>query len=198
MMMIKTIKIKLALLSLLLLLTGGAAFAPPSFSSEPFLGEIMMVGFNFAPRGWTFCDGQLLPINQNQALYSLLGTVYGGDGRVTFAVPDLRGRMAMHRGNGYIQGARGGTETVTLTTAQIPAHRHVLKAQDDEGDTYRPGNNALAYDQGDEQYSTSAPDVGMTSASIASAGGGQAHENMPPFLVVNHCIALQGLFPNRN
>ncbi len=195
--MIKKIKIKLAVLALSILLAAGAVFTTPSFASEPFLGEIMMVGFTFAPRGWAFCDGQLLPINQNQSLYSLLGTTYGGDGRTSFALPDLRGRMAMHMDGSHPWGQKSGSETIFLTAAQIPSHTHTLQAQSAEGDTYEPEGTSLAYDRRDDQYSTSAPNVDMRAGSIANVGG-QGHENMPPFLVINHCIALTGLFPSRN
>ena len=153
--------------------------------SEPFLAEVRMVGFNFAPRGWAFCDGQILPINQNQSLYSLLGTTYGGDGRTSFALPDLRGRTPIHVGdNGsgthFSEGQKSGEETHTLSVNEMPQHRHVLQATNQEPDA-----------------PFSAPAT-FGSGSVANTGGSQAHNNMQPYLAVNFCIALQGLFPSRN
>jgi microcystin-dependent protein len=177
-------------------------------AQEPLLGEIKMVGFNFAPRGWAFCDGQLLPISQNSALFSLLGTTFGGDGRITFALPDLRGRFAMHPGNGpgltsRSWGAGGGRETETLTTAEIPAHTHTatVNAFSSEGDSTTPDNNTWAKSgQGDPDYYTGGYDADMAadSVKIEDAGGDQPHNNMPPFRAVYYIIALQGIFPSRN
>ena len=169
--------------------------------SEPFLGEIRMVGFNFAPRGWAYCDGQILPINQNQSLYSLLGTTYGGDGRTSFALPDLRSRTPIHKGNGHALGQKGGAETVTLTAAEIPAHNHTLEAQNAETTNKGPQDNMLcqvtapaniyrAYEVADA--------VTMRSGSLSNTGGGQGHNNMQPYLTLGFTIALQGLFPSRN
>jgi microcystin-dependent protein len=188
-------------ISLLLLL--------PVFANaqEPFIGEIRMFGGNFAPRGWAFCDGQLLPIAQNTALFSLLGTMYGGDGRTTFGLPDLRGRFPMHPGTGpglspRTQGEKDGAEQVTLTLAQIPAHTHSAEVAADStigaSDQPRgalPARNASAT----PGYGTD-PNVRMDSAMVrlAPAGGGQPHNNMPPFHTVNFIIALQGIFPSRN
>ena len=197
-MRIKSFKIKLAVLSLSAFLLLGTALTTPSSASEPFLGEIMTVGFNFAPRGWAFCDGQILPINQYQSLYSLLGTMYGGDGRTSFALPDLRGRMALHIGSGHTQGSSSGLERVPLTEAQLPAHSHALRASSSQGTDDRPVGHSLAYDRRENQYSEAAPEVSMGSDAVLSAGGSQSHENMPPFIVINHCIAIQGLFPSRN
>lgn len=169
--------------------------------SEPFLAEVRMVGFDFAPRGWAFCDGQILPINQNQSLYSLLGTTYGGDGRTTFALPDLRSRTPIHRDSDNTLGQKGGTETVTLTSAQIPQHTHSFKASTAVADQKNPNSHVLASNSGaDLLY---APKVNgsatnMRSGSIANAGGSQAHNNMQPYLTVNFCIAIAGLFPSRN
>lgn len=170
--------------------------------SEPFLAEIRIVGFNFAPRGWAFCDGQILPINQNQSLYSLLGTTYGGDGRSSFALPELRGRTPVHKGDGYNLGQRGGQETVTLTTAEIATHTHSLKATSNPGEGRNPlGAAMLADPQGSDliygNY-TLADRTTLHSNTISNAGGGQAHTNMQPFLTLSYCIALQGLFPSRN
>jgi microcystin-dependent protein len=171
--------------------------------SEPFLAEIRIVGFNFAPRGWAFCDGQILPINQNQSLYSLLGTTYGGDGRTSFALPDLRSRTPIHMGDGYRLGQKSGAETVTLTAAQIAAHTHTVKASSIEGDQRDPTGRILASPfptPPDLQYRDpeAANITALRSGTIANAGGGQAHNNMQPYTTLNYCIALQGLFPSRN
>ena len=171
--------------------------------SEPFLAEIRMVGFNFAPSGWAFCDGQILPINQNQSLYSLLGTTYGGDGRTSFALPDLRGRTPMHQGAGHVLGQKGGAETVTLTAVQIAAHTHTAKASSTPGDT-RIASSAAILSQAnpaDELLYVTATAEDATvlkSGSITNAGGGQAHNNMQPYTTFSYCIALRGLFPSRN
>ncbi|MGR8935954.1 MAG: phage tail protein [Gammaproteobacteria bacterium] len=171
--------------------------------SEPFLAEIRMVGFNFAPRGWAFCDGQILPINQNQSLYSLLGTTYGGDGRTSFALPDLRGRTPIHMGrsNGgeyHSLGQKSGEETHTLSVNEMPRHTHVLNATDTvAAQSDDPTNNLIAASSQTAYGAVSIP-AGMASGSVANTGGGQAHDNMQPYLAVNFCIALQGLFPSRN
>ena len=168
--------------------------------SEPFLGQISIVGFNFAPRGWAFCDGQLLAINQNQSLYSLLGTTYGGDGRTTFALPDLRGRTPIHPdGAGISQGSRAGEETHTLTAAEMPAHTHQLMASRGGADSSRPAN-ALPAESDEPAYRAGNTMVPLHSSAVgnASVGGNQPHDNMQPYLVLNHIIALQGLFPSRN
>ncbi|MFQ5630439.1 MAG: phage tail protein [bacterium] len=183
--------------------------------ADPFIGEIKMVGFNFAPRGWAFCDGQLLSISANTALFSLLGTMYGGDGRTTFGLPDLRGRVAIHAGQGpelssYKVGAKSGVENVTLTTNQIPAHNHAasisgtIKCFNAPGNTNSPVGNAPSQTGGAEAYTTNPPNSDMHSglfdgtASINNTGGGQAHENRQPFLAIRFCIALVGIFPSRN
>ncbi len=168
--------------------------------SEPFLAEIRIVGFNFAPRGWAFCDGQILPINQNQSLYSLLGTTFGGDGRTSFALPDLRGRTPIHKGssNGSIHslGEKSGEETHTLSAAEMPQHTHSVQASTDPSDSQDPTNNVLA--KSGQIYRASSNHVDMVSGTMTNTGGGQAHDNMQPFLALNFCIALQGLFPPRN
>jgi microcystin-dependent protein len=167
--------------------------------SEPFLAEVRMVGFNFAPRGWALCDGQILPINQNQALFSLLGTTYGGDGRTTFALPDLRGRTPIHAGGAHALGQKSGEETHTLATSEMPAHDHQAQATSDPATTPIPsGTVALANSAPAELYAPPEQLGAMRSGTIGSAGGGQAHENMQPYLAMNFCIALQGLFPSRN
>ena len=176
------------------------------FVSEPFLAEIRIVGFNFAPRGFATCDGQILPINQNQSLYSLLGTTFGGDGRTTFALPDLRGRVPMHRGDlsgsaGTRRiGQRGGSESHDLTAAELPAHGHSLPASGNQATSGDPEGNALAGRAlfTPRSYSDSGTNATMRNGVIGSAGAGSPHNNMQPFAVVNYVIALQGLFPSRN
>ena len=165
--------------------------------SEPFLAEIRIVAFNFAPRGWALCDGEILPINQNQSLYSLLGTTYGGDGRTSFALPDLRGRTPIHFGNGYTQGQKSGEETHTLAANEMPQHTHTAQATNDAATGDTPTGNVLAQ-AGLNAYAEFASGVAMASGMILNVGGGQGHENMQPYLALNFCIALQGLFPSRN
>ncbi len=170
--------------------------------SEPFLAEVKIVAFNFAPRGWAFCDGQILPINQHQSLYSLLGTTYGGDGRTSFALPDLRSRVPIHVGasNGgpnHPQGQESGEEAHTLAVNEMPSHTHVAKASSDVGNTPIPTDKVLANSAPSEQYHGATNLQQMRSGTIASVGG-QSHNTMQPFIAVNFCIALQGLFPSRN
>jgi microcystin-dependent protein len=170
--------------------------------SEPFLAEVRIVGFNFAPRGWAFCDGQILPINQNQSLYSLLGTTYGGDGRTSFALPDLRGRVPIHVGqtNGGSdkrEGQKGGEETHTLAANEMPQHTHILRASNTEANVPVPNDSLLA-NLPTQIYRASGNNINMDGQSIVNVGGGQAHDNMQPYLAVNFCIALQGLVPSRN
>jgi len=165
--------------------------------STPFLAEIRIVGFTFAPRGWALCDGQILPINQNQALYSLLGTTYGGDGRTTFALPDMRGRTPIHVASGHPLGQRSGNETDTLTTNELPQHTHSLQASSNNANSNDPSGNLWgAQDRGTKFGSQI--NATMNSASLSRVGGSQAHNNMQPFLTLNFAIALQGLFPSRN
>jgi microcystin-dependent protein len=169
---------------------------------EPFLGQIQAFGFNFAPRGWAFCNGQLIAIMQNQALYSLLGTIYGGDGRSTFALPDLRGRISLHQGNGpglsdYTIGEKAGAERVTLTTYELPSHTHTAKVVATSPNSAKPSGTSIATPDS-EVYSTANPDTDLNIKTIGNTGGGQSHENRPPFLVINWCIALQGVFPSRS
>jgi len=171
--------------------------------SEPFLAEIRIVGFNFAPRGWAFCDGQIMPINQNQSLYSLLGTTYGGDGRTSFALPDLRGRTPIHvgssNGQNHREGQKSGEETHTLSAAEMPQHRHLLKGSSATGNSPIPSGNVLATSASQVYVDAAAGNLGsMASGSLTNVGGGQSHENMQPTLCLNFCIALQGLFPSRN
>lgn len=171
---------------------------------DPFIGEVKLFAGNFAPRGWAFCDGQLLPISQNSALFSILGTTYGGDGRTTFALPDLRGRVPLGPRHGaglsnYSLGQKGGQENVTLTTTQIPSHHHSINAVSATGNNAAPQNNFLANTAGlDREYSNANPDVQMNSNMVGNTGGGQSHENRQPYLAINYIIALQGVFPSRS
>ena len=162
--------------------------------AEPFLGEIKVISWNFPPKGWTFCNGQLLPINQNQALFSILGTTYGGDGRLTFALPNLQACSPVHTGNGFTLGQRAGEGSHTLSLSELPAHAHVLQGVPANGDTPIPAALANA----NNLYSSSAPNTTLTPGSIGNAGGSQPHENMSPYLVLNFIIALQGIFPSQN
>lgn len=168
--------------------------------SEPFLAEVRLVGFNFAPRGWAFCDGQILPISQNQSLYSLLGTTYGGDGRTSFALPDLRGRTPIHVGEGHVLGSKSGEETHTLSAAEMPQHNHTLQASNAAANNMTPSSNRAWANADINAYRspTGAAAGAMSNEALTNVGGGQAHNNMQPFLAVNFCIALQGLFPSRN
>jgi len=165
--------------------------------SEPFLGEIRILSFNFPPRGWAHCNGQLLPINQNQALFALLGTQYGGNGQTTFALPDLRGRVPVHIGAGFAQGQTSGQVVTTLTIAQMPAHSHGFNALQADA-TQRAATGRLPAYAAEEAYSREGGPTPLHAEAVSVAGGGQAHSNMQPYLVVNFAIALQGIFPSRN
>ncbi|GGM19972.1 microcystin dependent MdpB family protein [Deinococcus aerophilus] len=171
--------------------------------AEPFLGEIKLVGFSFVPRGWAFCNGQLLPINQNQALFALLGTLYGGDGRTTFALPDLRGRIPLHHGAGpglplMKQGERSGTETVSLTTREVPGHTHLVNASTQAATRTTPDGTFLATAGSDEIYLADNPTDALSPSSVANAGEGLPHDNRMPFLALNYIIAVFGIYPSRN
>ncbi|WP_426342659.1 phage tail protein [Pseudoduganella sp. S-14] len=165
--------------------------------AEPYLSEIRLVSFNYAPKGWAKCDGQLLPINQNQALFSLLGTTYGGDGRVYFALPDLRGRMPVHDGDIMMRGEAGGEFAHTLTQAELPAHSHRLNASTALANSSDP-NGALLARKGrlSADVFNGSPNVGLVPTQVSSIGGSQAHENTQPYLALNFIIALQGVFPS--
>jgi microcystin-dependent protein len=167
--------------------------------SEPFIGEIRMIGFNFAPVGWANCDGRLMPISENDTLFALIGTTYGGDGQETFALPDLRGRVPIHVGPqiGSGLGASGGSENVTLTVQQIPSHSHPLLAADAIGGAKSPANNFLARPTTINMYSGDSPDTQLGTAAIMPTGGSQPHENMQPFLCINFVISLFGIFPQQ-
>lgn len=164
--------------------------------STPFLGEIKIISWNFAPKGWAFCNGQFLPINQNQALFSILGTTYGGNGQTTFALPDFRGRVPIHQGDGFVTGQAGGQEFHTVTMSEMPAHNHFVNANNNPGTTNDPLNNYLA-NSNVSPYRTVASTT-MHPGEITNVGGSQPHENRQPYLVLNFIIALVGIFPSRN
>ncbi len=169
--------------------------------AEPFLSELRLMSFVFPPKGWALCDGQLLPINQNQGLFSLLGTTFGGDGRVNFGLPDLRGRVPLHVGSGHTLGERGGEQAHTLSIAEIPTHTHVLNASSTAANASPPSpqnGTILANSSPGQAYSSPTSLVAMGAASVTSVGGSQAHLNMQPFLTLSFCIALQGIFPSPN
>jgi microcystin-dependent protein len=166
--------------------------------SEPFLGQLIIFGGNFTPRGYASCNGQLLPISQNTALFSILGTTYGGNGTTTFALPDLRGRIPTHPGSTVQLGQIGGVESVTLTTAQIPAHNHTVAGTNDAAASLDPAGAYPASQAMIPPYSPGPSDVSMRADAVTSAGGGQPHTNLPPLLALTFCIALQGIFPSRN
>ena len=163
--------------------------------AEPFLSEIRIMSFVFAPKGWALCNGQLLPINQNQALFSLLGTTFGGDGRVNFALPDLRGRTPIHVGGSHTLGERGGEQAHTLSIAEIPTHTHVAQGSGNTGNTQDATNNVLGVVPG-RIFTDPSALTSLSPTTITSVGGSQAHLNMQPFLTLNFCIALQGIFPS--
>lgn len=170
--------------------------------SEPFVGEIRMFAGNFAPRGWAFCDGQLLAVSQNDALFSLLGTIYGGDGRTTFGLPDLRGRIPIHAGQGpglsaRRLGAKAGAENETLTVNQLPSHTHTLHASADPTTTPNPQGNVLGEATADRIYDAT-PDANMASSAITSIGGSRSHSNLQPYLCINYIIALFGIYPSKH
>jgi microcystin-dependent protein len=166
--------------------------------AEPFLGEIRMMSFNFPPKGWALANGQTLPINQNQGLFSLFGTLYGGNGQTTFAIPNLRGQVPIHFGNGHTQGERAGSTSVTITQATMAAHLHIAQGTTTAADTPVPTGNFLG--AANNEYA--APGGGnLTSldpTSISNVGGSQPHQNMQPYLTISFCVALQGIFPSQN
>jgi microcystin-dependent protein len=164
--------------------------------SVPFLSEIKLMAFGFPPKGWAQCNGQLLPINQNQALFSLLGTTYGGDGRITFGLPNLQGRTAIHFGNGYGLGQSGGEQAHTVTIGETPVHTHTAMGTTTTGDSPISTGNYLG--GADNLYAPLANTTPIQPTTVANAGGSQPHDNMQPYLVLNFCIALQGLFPSQN
>jgi microcystin-dependent protein len=165
--------------------------------SQPYYGEIRMFGGNFAPAGWMFCEGQLLPISEFDTLFNLIGTTYGGDGQSTFALPDLRGRVPIHQGNGFVLAEQGGVEEVTLTVNQIPVHSHVLFASGDLGNQLATTGNLLSNSQGAIPYIEDVTTLNMSSSAITPVGGSQPHTNFQPYLCVNFIISLFGIFPSQ-
>jgi microcystin-dependent protein len=162
----------------------------------PYMAELRLMSFNFAPKGWAMCNGQTLPINQNQALFSLLGTTFGGNGQTTFALPDLRSRVPIHQGQSFVMGQSGGQEFHTLTISEMPQHPHFLMATSQDADTPNPQNTIYA--SSNNAFTPPANFTTLTPQTITNAGGSQPHENRQPTLVLNWCIALQGVFPSRN
>ncbi len=162
----------------------------------PYLSEIKLVSFGFAPKGWALCNGQLLPINQNQALFALVGTTYGGDGRVNFGLPNLQGRVPIHFGDGFVLGQLGGEQAHTLAVAEIPAHTHTPVGTNSAPDKPSPVGNTWASAAGNNAYATTSNSA-MNSTAIANAGGSQPHQNMQPYLTLNFVIALSGIFPSQ-
>lgn len=174
--------------------------------ADPFVAEIRIFPFNFAPQGWALCNGQLLPISQNTALFSLLGTTYGGDGRTTFALPNMQGNAALHPGQGpglsqYFLGQTGGSETVTLLQSEIPSHTHTMRANDSDGTSPTPAANVSSAPGADRDifwYKGGPPNATMNPNAAGVSGGNQPHNNMMPYLTLNYCIALQGVYPPRS
>ena len=164
--------------------------------AQPYIGEVRMFAGNFAPAGWQFCDGSLLPISEYETLFQLIGTTYGGDGESTFAVPDLRGRLPAHMGSGLIIGEPGGAEEVTLTAPQLPAHSHPFLASTDAGSQGNPGGNVTAQNTLVQLYSEDVPSVNMGASAISIVGGSQPHNNFQPYLCVDFIISLFGIFPS--
>jgi len=164
--------------------------------ATPFLGEVKIVSFNFPPKGWAFCNGQLLPINQNQALFSILGTTYGGDGRVNFALPDLRGRTPVYVGNGIVLGERSGEENHTLNTTEMPMHNHLVNATTTAANQFDPTDLFMAKPTANIYAATN--NLIATGMQVTNTGGSQPHNNLQPYLVLNFIIALQGVFPSQN
>jgi len=166
---------------------------------QPYVGEIRIFGGNFAPAGWMFCEGQLLPISENETLFTLIGTTYGGDGQSTFALPDLRGRLPLHQGNGFVLAQTGGVETVTLTTSQIPAHGHSMLASANTGSSANPQGNVLDQMSGAILfYKGQTPATPMNASNVGSTGGSQPHDNFQPYLCLSFIISLFGIFPSLN
>jgi microcystin-dependent protein len=165
--------------------------------ADPFIGEIRMFGGNFAPAGWAFCEGQLIPISENDALFNLIGTTYGGDGQETFALPNLAGRLPMHQGGTHVLGEAAGVESVTLTTSQIPQHTHALVATTDPGSSANPDGKVVANGQGAQLY---IEDVASTvlPSQVSPAGGSQPHDNLQPYLAIRFIISLYGIYPSQS
>lgn len=165
--------------------------------AQPYVGEIRMFGGNFAPAGWMFCEGQLLPISENETLFNLIGTTYGGDGQSTFALPDLRGRLPIHWGNGFILAETGGAEEITLTVQQIPTHSHPVLASLNAGNATQPAGNVTAQNAAVTIYRAQAPVANMNAQAVSATGGSQPHTNFQPYLCVDFIISLFGIFPHQ-
>ena len=162
--------------------------------ADPFVAEIRIFPFNFAPKGWAFCDGQLLPISQNTALFSLLGTMYGGNGQTTFQLPDLRGRVPIHEGSGHTLAEKGGSEAVTINSQSLPTHNHTVKVFNDNANATPAGNFFAA---ANNTYQPKPQNTTLAANSVTNTGGSQPHTNQQPFTVLSFCIALQGIFPSQ-
>jgi microcystin-dependent protein len=194
---------RILIFSITLTLFGVLTLARPAGAQECFIGEVRLFAGNFAPRGWAFAAGQLLPISQNQSLFAIVGTTYGGDGRTTFALPDLRGRVPLGTGQGpgltnRTLGKKGGAETHTLTAAEMPSHNHAVMASNAVGTQSRPQGNVWASHKRTKVYETGGQLVTMSKSAIARTGGNRALDTMQPFLGLNYIICLQGIFPSRN
>lgn len=166
--------------------------------ADPYIGEVRLFAGNFAPNGWAFCDGQTVPIAENTALFSLIGTTYGGDGQTTFVLPDLRGRVPVHQGNGFVAGQAGGSESVTLLVSQMPPHTHAMLASASAASAAHGPSEVLGSSTAMRLYGTGTPTMAMDANAITPAGGGQPHENMPPFVALNYIISLFGIYPSQN
>jgi microcystin-dependent protein len=164
--------------------------------AQPYVGEIRMFAGNFPPAGWLFCEGQYLPISENETLFQLIGTTYGGDGQSTFALPDLRGRVPIHQGNGFILAEQGGVEEVTLTVNQIPAHSHALLVSGSPGTRTSPQGTVLATPPTSRRYTEETPDSSMAPQAVGASGGSQPHSNLQPYLCLNFIISMFGIFPS--
>jgi microcystin-dependent protein len=165
--------------------------------AQPYIGEIRMFAGNFAPAGWMFCEGQLLPISENDAFFNLIGTTYGGDGQSTFALPDLRGRVPLHQGNGFVQAQTGGSEEVTLTSQQIPTHSHPILVNTGAGGSNTPQNTVLASSPTLDMYREATPNVQLAPTTLAPVGGSQPHSNFQPYLCLDFIISLFGIYPSQ-
>lgn len=165
--------------------------------AQPYVGEVRIFAGNFAPAGWMFCEGQLLPISEYETLFNLIGTTYGGDGQSTFSLPDLRGRIPLHQGNGFTLAETGGVETVTLTVSQIPAHSHSFMASSSVANSPNPGGNVVGESSTISLFSSQNPATGMAAGAIGSTGGSQPHDNFQPYLCLDFIISLFGIFPSQ-
>lgn len=166
--------------------------------AEPFLSEIRIMSFNFPPQGWALCNGQLLPINQNQALFALLGTTYGGNGQTNFALPNFRGRVPIHTGSGHTLGESAGSSATTITLNQMPTHQHAVNASNADANNSFPNNSSLFANTKPSEFYSGIGNESLSAEVITSSGGSQAHTNMQPYLTLSFCIALQGIFPSQN